>query len=1078
MSSSHPLPSPLMTATTNAETNNQHRQRRFFIGPMPERVVSQTESQMRKPAQRTRRFFGLYDRIASSSENDDDSVADVIDDYAFQFFIGQGGKEEDWGEEQESHARREMLRRWKDSEWGRIWRRRKKDAGASRSRWVGGSFEVGDFVGINIINAEPPKCAKSPLSSKFGASTSRITLGVPSSAATRDTFETAPSHLTPLSEVPEDPFDATEPLSSEGPSTGEDDLHRASSSTVLLRPSAPPIQDRLPRKAHTDTFQRRFPHDDLPAQSRSDGDVNGTLVSSLRHIPAKSEGKKKAVHYPDSPNTIPAPPKEVLARSGDDLPESSAAAVEVRAVEEQSGGSPSLREPSSSRDIVMQDRMIVRVSHTRAQSVGASFDETQNRSAQHVHFENWAEFMVVWRGENIELYEDYTFPGKEWLIGHKHLAFIVPLNTLRTKLSLYSFVDLTFCLTCPPTPVHTVSRSRLPFHRAQEGLNIFVFKPRSRTRAVDWVWHLWRHLGGELPPFLEIHAPTADMRIKIITDSEDDGLTVFGRDNLIELCVKTLNTMQDWEMVMRRRLEQGAQLQLAWRMDTKLDWVRWQDDVDGKRREWAVIAGFALRQAGKAAHLEIRMGEHLPSRLHLKDGTQLEEPPGIEGYVDRIKPTTQARQSLYLTTHDGLLFSLPPPRAYPPRLPGSLPQPPSSGEDSYASMRDEEVRRGAQQVFEARGVTDLRNILMVRRAFQVVPHVQENIDGRPRRQGGHSEDEYEQELTAQVELGEGEEEDVGGQEGLGKLGPDRARGRMRRCFELVMRTGRVVRFEVVASFHTPLLLIHDYVCLQTYSCKIAIEWIQRLRALVRYWKRRHDTDARQEMDVVQLATGRPRITPRHRWHEDALTPPEPMKDLGAVLPNLSQLYNWCVLDGCRPITKTGRVFVRKGLRGSYKHVQLFIVSGHLIQYHMKADSVHHRRQGRAINLLDAYTASGVFAAQSLPSGQYRANGPPMARRYQDGLENDDAEEDTLFVLYYYPHSVGAGVDGIEVQAKGKDEAPIPKLSAERKLMVFRTRSRVERDVWCWALNTEIEKLVRAKAEREEKMRHAGGLVSV
>lgn len=261
-------------------------------------------------------------------------------------------------------------------------------------------------------------------------------------------------------------------------------------------------------------------------------------------------------------------------------------------------------------------------------------------------------------------------------------------------------------------------------------------------------------------------------------------------------------------------------------------------------------------------------------------------------------------------------------------------------------------------------------------------------------------------------------------------------------------------------------------------------------------------DARQEMDIVHFGTGRPRITPRRKVNVDnEQAAPEPASDLSAVLPSLNHLYNWCVLDGCRAITKTGRIFVQKGFRGRYKsvfgltiprvptihtdnqlssnrHVQLFIVAGHLIQYHMKTNSVHHRRRGKGINLLDAYIASGVFAAQSLPRGQYKPNTPPMARRYQDGLESADPDEDTLFVVYYYPLNAETGI--IERPGKanrvGKDKEAVPNLSTKRKLMVFRTRSRVERDVWCWAMNAEIEKMVRTKKEREEKLRHAGGLI--
>lgn len=52
--------------------------------------------------------------------------------------------------------------------------------------------------------------------------------------------------------------------------------------------------------------------------------------------------------------------------------------------------------------------MLVRISYTRLGSLGSQFDEIQNRMTSHLQYETWAEFMVVWRGDRIELYKDYV----------------------------------------------------------------------------------------------------------------------------------------------------------------------------------------------------------------------------------------------------------------------------------------------------------------------------------------------------------------------------------------------------------------------------------------------------------------------------------------------------------------------------------------------------------------------------------------------------------------------------------------------------------------------------------------------
>lgn len=52
--------------------------------------------------------------------------------------------------------------------------------------------------------------------------------------------------------------------------------------------------------------------------------------------------------------------------------------------------------------------MIVRVSYSKEQNLGSNFDEAQHRSTQHLQYEDWGEFLVIWRRNRIELYENYV----------------------------------------------------------------------------------------------------------------------------------------------------------------------------------------------------------------------------------------------------------------------------------------------------------------------------------------------------------------------------------------------------------------------------------------------------------------------------------------------------------------------------------------------------------------------------------------------------------------------------------------------------------------------------------------------
>lgn len=79
--------------------------------------------------------------------------------------------------------------------------------------------------------------------------------------------------------------------------------------------------------------------------------------------------------------------------------------------------------------------------------------------------------------------------------------------------------------------------------------------------------------------------------------------------------------------------------------------------------------------------------------------------------------------------------------------------------------------------------------------------------------------------------------------------------------------------------------------------------------------------------------------------------------------------------------------------------QLVIVSGHLVQFHIDASKATHHPRSMTISLLDAYVCSGHYATQSLPIGEFSTTQPPLPRRFQDGLENNDHELDTVFLVW-------------------------------------------------------------------------------
>jgi len=56
----------------------------------------------------------------------------------------------------------------------------------------------------------------------------------------------------------------------------------------------------------------------------------------------------------------------------------------------------------------MQDRMFVRVCMTKAECLSVHFDESMHRTTRGLQHQDWAEFVVAWRQDFIEIYDDYV----------------------------------------------------------------------------------------------------------------------------------------------------------------------------------------------------------------------------------------------------------------------------------------------------------------------------------------------------------------------------------------------------------------------------------------------------------------------------------------------------------------------------------------------------------------------------------------------------------------------------------------------------------------------------------------------
>lgn len=104
-----------------------------------------------------------------------------------------------------------------------------------------------------------------------------------------------------------------------------------------------------------------------------------------------------------------------------------------------------------------------------------------------------------------------------------------------------------------------------------------------------------------------------------------------------------------------------------------------------------------------------------------------------------------------------------------------------------------------------------------------------------------------------------------------------------------------------------------------------MEWVTHLRALVEYWTKRYRDDALTEMNIVKESLGEDRITLSRRYLKDGFRLRRPASNVEAATLYMDQYWHWCVLDACRQIVKSGRVFMKNKFRAQYRYVPLFFV---------------------------------------------------------------------------------------------------------------------------------------------------------
>jgi len=275
-----PLPEP---SNEPAPSRNDVAHRRIFIGPMPEKVIAHTEAQGKRTKLTIESVFSLsLDKDNAHSSDKKEEVARVLKDNAFRFFLHEGGKAENWGPEEEEGTINELLNRWNESEWGKLWHRRhhhKKKEPLGDDHWFGTSFEVGTLLGVNVLQGIEHLKAKAVASKSLKSTPTDVVSGSVAPAG----FPTAPSNILPTIQIDS------------------------------------PVQQN--GQLHATSLENEEPAGDLTPASSSTGLIAREAADPGGNLKVDVKGKAKVLRYEDSSTNLfdalpgSVPPQEVLART-------------------------------------------------------------------------------------------------------------------------------------------------------------------------------------------------------------------------------------------------------------------------------------------------------------------------------------------------------------------------------------------------------------------------------------------------------------------------------------------------------------------------------------------------------------------------------------------------------------------------------------------------------------------------------------------------------------------------------------------------------------------------------------------
>ncbi|CAN6603200.1 prospore membrane adapter protein Spo71p [Trichomonascus vanleenenianus] len=718
-------------------------------------------------------------------------------------------------------------------------------------------------------------------------------------------------------------------------------------------------------------------------------------------------------------------------------------------------------------EIIRIEKMLVTVQQTESKFLSSDFNEMEFTETRML--ERWKEYLVVARTTGND-----EKPIALQFYQSRGVARIEGKTKPKSKLDVHIGHDFNVNL------FSSLDKTLALWYPGERGSTVYIMRSRSVHSALAWLALLASVIGIQRDTVVNVRVPDLGVSADVqLSNHELNKMLEMKRDPMV--CVRDvvsyratpsrtvahfftrtldcLKEIDEMKKVIEKEWEGKVKLGLAWRRYDRLEWM-FDNNETQMQASWAMV---------RTHDLELRPKTTYTRTITLEDGSRMEEPIPVEGFVTRLsswngrlQPNQLFVKRIYLHTHDHLLFYSPVMRSLPPR--------PEMGFSSPIDLENDNIDEIAASIPITYDVSpyQLDDVTGEIQWLKYNPERDTPVSFAERFEKFDKAALFEmQRKVASIQKSDGFIDltevkhiravddaliDSVTQRAMTTTG---LRGRI--CEIVLEKTGLSLKLKAHDSFTRD-------------------QWVFRLNKLMKYWKERLNQDT-QRRDAVRQKN----LDSLHIDEDmDAIvgeTAPKWETDRGFTDP---LMYHTSGMSWGRAIHVKGFVYQKPRKYASFTLYYAILCHGELILYHpFERDSsgniqprVSYRR-AQNIALEDCYVYSGPITGTDLLRRDrwFDKNDPgrhALPRVYEDGWKSGEEETLRCFALWFGRKKVVSKPSKKDnrSQSAGGGLQRVTRLGVSGRSMVFLTRSRQERDMWVTALNIELGRLAEADSYDE------------